>query len=97
MPQNDVSSESQALITQAEALIEQVEKRRGEIDKLYDQYGLTRDDMEKIIEAGMAALTPEQKAEIERDENEWRREIEEILQSTGSPGKSKVHPGLLRI
>jgi len=97
MPQNDVSSESQALITQAEALIEQVEKRRGEIDKLYDQYGLTRDDMEKIIEAGMAALTPEQKAEIERDENEWRREIEEILQSTGSPGKPKVHPGLLRI
>ncbi len=97
MPQNDVSSESQALITQAEALIEQVEKRRGAIDKLYAQYGSTRDDMEKITEAGMAALTPEQKAEIERDENEWRREIEEILQSTGSPGKPKVHPGLLRI
>ncbi len=97
MTERDVTTESQSLITQAEALIEEVEKNRGEIEKLYDRHGLSREDLDKIIEKGMAALTPEQKAEIERDEIEWRRGIEEILRSPDAPQAPRVHPGMVRI
>ncbi len=97
MTERDVTTASQSLIAQAEALIEEAEKSRGEIEKLYDRHGLSREDLEKIIERGMAALTPEQKAQIDQDEIEWQRGIEEIMQVPDTGGKPRNRPGMLRI
>lgn len=97
MNETDISQKSQELLSQSEALIQAVEKALGETAELYARYGLSREDLDTLIEVGMANLTPEQKTEIERDEIEWRRGIDEILESQGASQVPKVRPGMVRI
>jgi len=93
----DISQQSQELLAQSEALIEEAEKALREGEELYARHGVSRADLDKFIEVGMAHLTPQQKAEIERNEIEWQREIDEILKPQQSSLPPKVRPGMVRI
>jgi ElaB/YqjD/DUF883 family membrane-anchored ribosome-binding protein len=106
MSYQEPEERAQELLAESERLMREVELAIDETDRLYQSQGIKRGDLGEAIRSASERLTPAEKADIERQEQEWRdevqRDVEQALQQGGAEPKNpsktkKMRPGIVRI